>query len=320
VSYDPTNFNHLLDWTFLPSWRFWRSGCYDETWPVERHGGYSVKDLWVPVSGAIAQQRYVDTIANNVANANTPGFKKDSLTFREHLTALEKGADINLPNKEWSPGDFYKSYGAEKAFVKTDGTYTDHTQGQLSPSGSPMDAALNGPGLYEFLTPNGVRYGRKGSFSLSNDGVLVNDQGHPVLSRIDLPDAEGEDLGRVIAQIPSPAERVIRPGEGRISFGQQGEVFVGDNKIADISVVEFNDMHALRKDEGSYFLNADAGNVKKGELKTTVNQGFVEQSNVNVIHEMAELIKAHRNFESIQRVIKTYDNISGKAANEINRF
>ncbi|PJC42761.1 MAG: flagellar basal body rod protein FlgG, partial [Candidatus Pacebacteria bacterium CG_4_9_14_0_2_um_filter_36_8] len=59
-----------------------------------------MKELWVPVSAAKAQQRYVDTLANNIANVNTSGFKRDTLVFKEYLTSLEKGADIDLPSKE----------------------------------------------------------------------------------------------------------------------------------------------------------------------------------------------------------------------------
>ena len=95
-----------------------------------------LKNLWVPVSAAIAQQRKVDSIANNVANINTPGFKKDELIFKEYLVALDKGVeDINMPRKEWSPKDFYHTQGAQNSFVKVDGSYTIHKQGQLTPTG-----------------------------------------------------------------------------------------------------------------------------------------------------------------------------------------
>ena len=94
-----------------------------------------MRELWVPLSGAIAQQRQVETIANNVANANTPGFKKEQVVFKEYLAALEKpDAQIDLPQKEWKPEDFYRSYNSEDAFVKVDGTYTLHEQGQLAPT------------------------------------------------------------------------------------------------------------------------------------------------------------------------------------------
>ena len=61
-----------------------------------------MKELWVPLSGALAQQRKVETIANNVANANTTAFKKDKAVFKEHLTAYQKGIDVDLPSKEWA--------------------------------------------------------------------------------------------------------------------------------------------------------------------------------------------------------------------------
>ena len=94
-----------------------------------------MRELWVPLSGAIAQQKQVETIANNVANVNTPGFKRDQVVFKEYLAALEKGADqqgVDLPQKEWKPEDFYRSYNSEDSFVKVDGSFTNHEQGQLA--------------------------------------------------------------------------------------------------------------------------------------------------------------------------------------------
>ena len=277
-----------------------------------------MRELWVPLSGAIAQQRNVETIANNVANANTPGFKKEQVVFKEYLAALDKdGAQIDLPQKEWKPEDFYRSYNAEDAFVKVDGTYTLHEQGQLSPTGNAFDNALNGPGFYEVLTPNGVRYTRKGSFTINNEGKLVTDQGFLVLSKSPPPTADAN--GKVTLTTPA-ASRAIAVGNNKFSISLDGEVFSGSGKTADISVVEFNDQHALKKEGSSLFINPDQQNIKIGESKTSIHQGFVEQSNVNAVSEMSSLINANRNFESIQRVIKTYDTMSGKAVNEIAKF
>ena len=112
-----------------------------------------MKNIWVPLSGQIAQQRKVETIANNIANANTAGFKKDRLVFKEHLTALTKGSDdIDLPNKEWSPDDFYRSQGAENAYVKVDGSYTNFEQGDLKPTNNPLDMALFGKGFFSLIS------------------------------------------------------------------------------------------------------------------------------------------------------------------------
>jgi len=275
-----------------------------------------LNDLWVSVSGAIAQQQKVETIANNVANANSVGFKKDQTTFKEHLTALTKGLDdIDLPRKEWKPSDFYRSYGAEDGFVAVNGTFTDFEQGQLKPTGNPLDLAISGKGFFEVLTENGLRYSRRGILSINQDGLLVNEQGFPILSKINLQDATNQP-----STLPSPEERVIKVTGKSIEINHNGEIFNGKQKIGDLSVVEFNDIQALRKEGGLLFINLDATNIRQNNLTSTVHQGFLEGSNVNAISEMAELIKAHRHFENIQKAIKTYDNITGKGVNEISKF
>lgn len=296
-----------------------------------------MKDLWVSVSGAIAAQQNVETIANNVANANTPGFKRDQLTFKEQLTALTKGMeDVDLPQKEWAPEDFYRSYGAEDAYVKVDGSHTIHEQGQLSPTSNPLDLALSGKGFFEVQTPNGIRYTRKGNFSIGKDGSLVTDQGFPVLSRANLTGTEiiaptvnlasdktaKNEVARMPAnQIPTPEERKINVGTGgKISITRDGEVYLAGNKIADLSVIEFIDGQTLRKEGNSLYINNDFANVIKTPPKTAVHQGFVEESNVNAVTEMSNLIKANRQFESIQRAIKAYDGITGRSVNEIGKF
>jgi len=279
-----------------------------------------LRELWVPLSGAIAQQKQVETIANNVANVNTPGFKRDQVVFKEYLAALEKGADqqgVDLPQKEWKPEDFYRSYNAEDSFVKVDGSYTNHEQGQLAQTGNYFDNALSGPGFYEVLTPNGDRFSRNGAFSISNEGKLVNNQGFLVLSK-DAPPIATADGTLNLAS--SPESRAINIGTGRFSVSLDGEVFNGQNKVADLALTEFNDIHALKKEGNNLFINPDQKNMKVGESKTSVHQGFVEQSNVNAVSEMSNLINANRNFESIQRVIKTYDTMSAKAVNEISKF
>ena len=275
----------------------------------------------MPLSGAIAQQKNVETIANNVANVNTPGFKKEQIVFKEYLAAVEgKGATeqgIDLPQKDWKPEDFYRSYNAEDSFVKVDGSYTLHEQGQLTPTGNAFDNAISGPGFFEVLTPNGVRYSRKGSFSISNEGKLVTDQGFLVLSK-DAPPVAGAD-GKLNLSTP-PESRAITISGSKFSISLDGEVYSGDNKVGNIALTEFNDVHALKKEGNSLFINPDQQNIKIGDSKTAVHQGFVEQSNVNAVSEMSNLINANRTFESIQRVIKTYDNMSAKSVNEISKF
>lgn len=272
-----------------------------------------MKNLWVSVSGAIAQQRNVETIANNIANINTPGFKKDKLTFKEYMTVLDKGLqDIDLPRKEWTPEDFYRSYGAENSQVQIDGSFTIMDQGQLTPTNRPLDVGLQGKGLIEVLTNSGIRYTRRGTLSLNQQGNLVTDRGDLVLNDIPIPENANEKV--------DPITRAIKIPNGKISITRTGDIFTGETKVGKITIREFNDPHALKKEGGNYFINNDFNNIKKAPPTTSINQGFLEESNVNAISEMTELIKANRNFESIQRAIKAYDNIAGKSVNEIAKF
>ncbi len=280
-----------------------------------------MKNIWVPLSGQVAQQRKVETIANNVANANTVGFKKDQLVFKEHLTAFTQGVeDIHIPRKEFSPGDFYHSQGAENAMVAVDGSYTIHEQGQFIPTSNPLDIALKGDGFLEVLTPNGVRFTRKGNLSLNRDSEVVTDQGFKVLTALEVaPEAMREPAA--INSIPKPEDRVLKvPTNSKLTISLDGEVLTSGGSVGKLSLVEFSDKHALRKEGNSLYLTPDETNILRTDIKTTVNQGFLEGSNVNAIEEMSELIKAHRHFESIQKAINAYDSISGKAANEIGKF
>jgi flagellar basal-body rod protein FlgG len=280
-----------------------------------------LKELWVPLSGALAQQRKVETIANNVANANTTAFKKDKAVFKEHLTAYEKGTDIDLPNKEWAPEDFYRTYGAEKAHVVVDGTYTNFSQGPIRPTRNPLDVALRGEGFLEVLGPNGIRYTRKGNLTVNNSGELVTDLGMRVLSRVDLPEVgNGNEVIDVVKQIPPPQDRVIKLGTGRVTINNQGEIFQNGERISQINIVEFENNTALQKEGNSLFINNDSRNILKSQRKTIVQQGALELSNVNTVEEMSNLIKAHRQLETIQRAIKSYDNMANKAYNDIARF
>lgn len=233
------------------------------------------------------------------------------------MTALTKGVDtIDLPRKEWSPDDFYRSQGGENAFVKVDGSYTDFQQGSLTPTNGALDFALSGKGFFEVLTPTGIRFTRNGNFTVNKDGELLTTQGFKLLGKI-TPD---ENLNETVANENDINARTIKiPINAKFSVSKEGHIFSKDGKIGEISVVEFKDLHALKKQGQNLFLNNDSENILR-ESSTTVNQGFVEGSNVNAIQEMSELINAHRQFENIQKAINTYNQISGNIVNDIADF
>lgn len=274
-----------------------------------------MKNIWVPLSGQIAQQRKVETIANNIANANTNGYKKDRLAFKEYLSAVDNpSSDIDIPNGEFSPDDFYRSRGAENAMVKVDGSYTDFEQGPLKPTGNQFDLALHGKGFFEVLTPNGIRFTRNGNFTLNKDSELVTDRGYKLLTK--LTEEEAKDPNK--ADITS---RIVKiPAGEKFSISKEGDLYTKSGQVGTISVVEFKDLNAIRKEGHALFINNSTENTKRDEVATSVNQGFVEGSNVNAVKEMSELINAHRHFDNIQNAIKTYDSISSKIVNDIAKF
>src|SRR5438874_1021896 len=144
----------------------------------------SSKGVYSALSGAMAQSHQLDTIAQNIANANTPGFKTDKNAFKEQLTILEKAPDvIPIPRIPASIESFYDFEGTDKSFVDVDATFTDFSQGGLKATGNNLDVALEGKGFLEVLTPQGSRLTRKGTISLTADGTLVTTDGHPVLQK-----------------------------------------------------------------------------------------------------------------------------------------
>lgn len=266
------------------------------------------KGIFTAVSGAIAQTAKLDTIANNLANVNTPAFKRDSQLFREYLTSYEKEpGTITVPRVPASIESFYDMQGGDKSYVDLNGTFTDFSQGAIKQTGNPLDVALEGDGLIEVATPNGVQLTRVGSFTLDGEGRLVTKQGYPVLT-------EG-------APAQDPATRVIRLTNSSVSINQAGEIFQDNQNIGKISVVSVGNKDALQKVGQSLYMFRDNLDPELAVGNNTkFHQGYLEGSNVNAIREMTDMIATTRVFESTQKAIQAYDQMAGKAANEISKL
>ncbi|MFL5812682.1 MAG: flagellar hook-basal body protein [Bdellovibrionia bacterium] len=294
--------------------------------------------LWTSVSGAASQAANVDIISNNLANTDTPAFKKDAAEFKEYLSVKERehGAQ-DIPRGPIKDKEFYPLDGRDQSFVVMDGTFTNFKQGNLRVTNSPLDVAMDGPGFIEVSTPNGVRYTRQGSLKLAMDGRLVTNEGYPVLSSQPgglaaqaalLAQQQQQNGG---AQNRAPAGAVnqtvdaarfinLRDRAGNLSITQSGEIYSGDQLIAKLSVVEFQDNNKLRKIGGSLYEAGDTANISTNPQKTVVRQGVLETSNVNPIEEMTNLIKANRMFEADLKAMKTYGEMMGREANDIGKL
>lgn len=273
----------------------------------------SLKGVYTALSGAIAQTLKMDTIANNIANVNTTGFKKDQQTFGEYLTAMEKEQDVmKVPRMPASIESFYDLNGGDKAFVDAAGTYTNFEQGSLKSTGGKLDVAIEGAGFFEVGTPNGVKLTRAGNFTIDGNGQLVTKDGYPVL----MEPAEGAD--GLVAGENIEARTVRISGTATINISDGGEVFEGETKIGKLSVVNAANTDALQKIGNNYYtlkenMNAEISSIKAPSLK----QGFLEASNVNIINEMTDMIMAQRVFEGTQKAISAYDNMSDKLINQV---
>jgi flagellar basal-body rod protein FlgF len=263
------------------------------------------KGIYTALSGAVAQNQRLDTIANNIANVNTTGFKKDRQVFKEYLTAAEKAPDvIQVPKIPASIESFYDLQSADKGYVDASGTYTDHTQGNVRTTSNPFDLAIEGQGFFEVLTPRGVRYTRNGGFKISPQGQLVTRQGYPVLRQ-----GQGE-----------PATRTFALSDRNLTVSYNGNIFQGEEQLGQLSVMTIADADALRKEgESLYSVKPNYNMQMVPSPDAQVHQGFLEASNVNIVDEMTKMIKTSRNFESLQKAIKAFDSMNGKLINEVGK-
>ena len=266
----------------------------------------STKGIYTALSGSLAQTLKIDTIANNIANVNTTGFKRDQQTFGEYLTAMEKEPQvIQVPRVPASIESFYDLNGGDKGYVNSAGTYTNFEQGSLKSTGGKLDLAIDGPGFFEVSTPSGVQLTRAGNFTIDGDGQLVTKDGHPVLT-------EGSDLA-------DPGQRTVRfSGQGQAYISDGGEIFDGANRLGKISVLQVANPDSLQKGGNNYYslkpnMQTEVTKVAVPNLK----QGFLETSNVNIVNEMTEMINAQRVFEGTQKAISAYDAMSEKLINVV---
>ena len=271
----------------------------------------STKGIFTALSGAMAQTLKMDTIANNIANVNTTAFKKDQQTFSEYLSAVEKEQQvIQVPRVPASIESFYDMNGGDKAFVDSAGTYTNFEQGSLKSTGGKLDVAIDGAGFFEIATPQGIKLTRAGNFTIDNSGQLVSKDGHAVMMQL----PEGENPAEV-----SPEQRTVRfSGQNQVYISDGGEVFDGENKIGQLSVIQVKNTEALQKTGNNLYdfkanMAPEITQLKNPSLK----QGYLETSNVNIINEMTDMIMSQRVFEGTQKAIQAYDQMADKLINQV---
>lgn len=264
--------------------------------------------IYTSLSGAVSQGEKLDLIANNIANANTPSFKKDEALFRTKFIDSSFLEASGVPSLS-SQFDIRQAKGKDLNAVQLDRTYTNFKQGTLKKTGLPLDFGLEGPGFFEVLTPRGVRLSRNGHFKLDREGRIVNSSGFPVL----LQQRTGVPL--------NPLQRLIQLGNASsISVSEDGKIYLDRNLLGSFSLVQGDPALIQKEGHSLYVFSSGGGASLRPALQTKVLQGFIEDSNVNIVKEMTDMIQTTRAFDSNKQMIKAYDAMSDKLVNQVSRL
>jgi flagellar basal-body rod protein FlgG len=253
-------------------------------------------DIYLAASAALAYERRLETVANNLANINTAGFKRDQVSFQAYMMS-----DVGAPVAVQPP--FPPAASAESFWVELR-SHTDFSPGSLRQTGNPFDFSLNGKGFFNIDSPEGTLYTRRGNFTLNADGVLVTQEGWPVLG----------DGGEI---------RVDGGGAKRTALefavGEDGTVQVNGKKVGRLQISDISESAGLAKLNGCYFKPAGDGVDAVPMEDARVAQGFLEMANVEAVQMLTEMIEIMRGYESYQRVIRTIDELDAKSIDEVGR-
>ena len=255
----------------------------------------------------ITETKRTDTIANNLANANTSGYKRDVAVNSEFEPMLIRR--INDAKLDKSDVTSFKGFhlGNEAPAVGTLGlgSYISEiavaqAQGVFETTGNPLDLAISGNGYFAVRTPQGVRYTRDGNFYRSAQGILQTVQGNPVLG------ANGQTI--------------TIPGNARhITIGSKGQVLADSRAIGQLQFVEFDgDRRALLKQGGNLFYPQQGAQPRPAT--GDIEQGILERANTNIVSEMVALINNFRVYEAGSKAVTTQDTMIEKSVNEVGRI
>lgn len=257
-----------------------------------------LRGLYTAWTGLVNEQNRMDIMTNNLANASTVGFKKEGSTsqsFDDVLTVKIKDASVGLSNVQRT--------GVRNPGVKIGENYVDYSQGSFRETGNTYDLALSGDGFFvvEFKNKADEKinmFTRAGQFTLNKDGYLVTQEGDYVL-----------DTQNQYIKLDTLKDAAIST-DGTIS--QEGRV------VARIQVADFEDYNYLERYGETYYRPLEGARQTTGTA--TVNSGWLEMSNVQIVSEMVNLISITRAYESNQKIIQTYDDSLEIAVTQLGRL
>ena len=256
-----------------------------------------VRGLYTGWTGMENEQKRLDIISNNLANAATVGYKKEGVTnqsFDDVLTLKIRDESENFTDQK---------IGKMTLGVKLGEVYTDYKQGSLRETRNSFDFAIEGDGFFKMQVTDRdgnikERYTRAGQFVMDSEGYLVDVNGNHLMS-------EGGTL-----QVPTDASQIV--------VDLQGNVFADGVQVDKLMLADFEDYNYLKKFGETMYEAVDGATLK--DTNAGVRQGYTEQSNVNVVSEMVNMIAITRAYEANQKVIQSIDNTLELAANSVGKI
>ncbi|MBN1498110.1 MAG: flagellar basal-body rod protein FlgF [Spirochaetes bacterium] len=275
-----------------------------------------LRGIYTGASGMIAQQARLDVVANNLANVDKTGFKKDLAVFKAFPDMLIRR--INESGLGITPAGSYDTMpyvGKLGTGVEVNEVYTDFDQGALQRTENDFDLALDGRGFLTVMTERGERYTRNGAFTINQEGILMNHNGYPVL---------GEN-------------GIIRVQHNNFIVNERGEIIINSavdpNSLVSMSnndwsqpivfdrlkLADFEKIRELKKEGDSLWKETEYSGPPLPPQNIKVVQGFLEKSNVNMIREMVDMIEVQRSYEANQKAVQAHDAELGRLINEVAR-
>lgn len=257
-----------------------------------------LKGLYTAYTGLRNEQKRMDIMTNNLANASTIGFKKEGSTseaFHDVLAFKLKDASVGL--------GLAQRTGVNNPGVKIGENYTDYTQGSFRVTENTYDMALDGDGFFavEYTNKAGetsTKYTRAGSFTLNQQGYLVTKDGDYVL------DAQNRRI-----QLNTLLDSKI---------DDNGVIYQNEVPVASIQIADFEDYNYLEKYGETYFQPVEGASMTTGNA--AVKSGYLEMANVQTVMEMVNLINITRSYETSQKVMQTYDQSLEIAVNQLGKI
>ncbi len=253
-----------------------------------------IRSLYLSGTQMVVQRKRMDVVTNNIANAETAGYKADSLlsqSFKDMM--LSRVGDPAVLNMR-------KEVGPLNTGVHVDEVITNFDVGSLQETGRLSDVGLASAGFFAISTPAGERYTRDGSFHFNSEGDLITSDGYYVM---------GEGSDKI---------NISNAGAG-FTIEPSGNILDAEgNNVGKLRVVNFEKLEDLRKTGHNLFLNYSGQPVEEVEAYE-VRQGYLEASNAQMSIEMVNMLQLYRSYETSQRMVRMVDESLAKTVNEVGK-